>query len=341
MLDAAAEAKLDAKKAKKQAKYEKARDRKVATQAAADEDEKDEEAKAAAKDAARIFKELDDAKKLKEQKEADGEEGAFSSLGVHVVRNTRVGSWIPGVLSGYVDLGLADIAYGDDQVFAAIEVEETKEGDGEVFIVPSTFTPGEEGVFTLSVMSTAEVSLEEVEEFEGNMLKLKGDWSSSNQGPRGKKNGGKEDADKKFKPEKTWNKNPQFRVWLKDPETSAVVDTVGLAITLSSPIDGAEMGIHVMRNTFCQFYNEKVEVLADRYQKCAGRTDSHELANEIAFDITLEDAFEVKKNGCENGFPFFIVPSLLDKKMAGPFALTIYSDKAIVIQMLDDEARKL
>ena len=40
-------------------------------------------------------------------------------------------------------------------------------------------------------------------------------------------------------------------------------------------------------------------------------------------------------------FPFFIVPSLMDKKMAGPFSLQIYSDVGIVIQMLDDEARKL
>ena len=50
---------------------------------------------------------------------------------------------------------------------------------------------------------------------------------------------------------------------------------------------------------------------------------------------------EVKKNGCEDNFPFFIVPSLFDKKMDGPFSIQIYSEKAIVIQMLDDEARKL
>ena len=142
--------------------------------------------------------------------------------------------------------------------------------------------------------------------------------------------------------EKTWNKNPQYRVWLRDPETSEPVKgPVGLAITLSSPIEGAQMGMHVMRNAFCQFYNEKIEVLADRYQKCAGRTPQHIEESEITFDITIDDQFEVKKNGCEEGFPFFIVPSLLDKKMSGPFQLTVYSDKDIVIQMLDDSARKL
>ena len=47
------------------------------------------------------------------------------------------------------------------------------------------------------------------------------------------------------------------------------------------------------------------------------------------------------RTGCEKNFPFFIVPSLFDKKMDGPFSLVIYSDKPIVIQMLDDEARKL
>ena len=32
---------------------------------------------------------------------------------------------------------------------------------------------------------------------------------------------------------------------------------------------------------------------------------------------------------------------MLRKKMSGPFSLTVYSDKAIVIQQLDDESRKL
>ena len=64
-------------------------------------------------------------------------------------------------------------------------------------------------------------------------------------------------------------------------------------------------------------------------------------ASEISFDVILRKDYEVKKNGCDNGFPFFIVPSLLDKKMSGPFSLTVYSDKAIVIQQLDDESRKL
>ena len=55
----------------------------------------------------------------------------------------------------------------------------------------------------------------------------------------------------------------------------------------------------------------------------------------------LRKDHEVKKNGCDPAFPSFIVPSLLDKKMSGPFSLTIYADKPIVIQQLDDESRKL
>ena len=81
-------------------------------------------------------------------------------------------------------------------------------------------------------------------------------------------------------------------------------------------------------------------MLADRYQKVVGACP-HGLANEVTYDIQLEDSFEVKKNGCEAHFPFFIVPSLMDKKMAGPFQLSVYSDKAIVVQKLDDGARKL
>ena len=80
--------------------------------------------------------------------------------------------------------------------------------------------------------------------------------------------------------------------------------------------------------------------MADRYQRVAGRCP-HTLTNELTYEITLDNLFEVKKNGSEVNFPFFIVPSLLDKKMSGPFQLTVYSDKAIAVQMLDDSARKL
>jgi hypothetical protein len=135
-------------------------------------------------------------------------------------------------------------------------------------------------------------------------------------------------------------------VWLKDPDDGTEHDEVGLQLVLTAGIEGAEMGIHVMRNVFCQFYNEKIEVLADRYQRCVGRTPKHLAAEpgrapEISFDVMLRKDHEVKKNGCDPAFPFFIVPSLLDKKMSGPFSLTIYADKPIVIQQLDDESRKL
>ena len=163
---------------------------------------------AAAKDAERIFKELDEAKQKKEQREADGESG-FSALGLHAVRNTRE-TWIPGVVSGYEDVQGTD-PYGDDQAFIAVEVDPA---DPQLFLIPSTWEPGEEGIFTLSVMADCDITLEEVPEFEGNMTKLKGAWSTANQGPRGKKNGGKEDEDKKFKIEKTWNKKYAWRLEL-------------------------------------------------------------------------------------------------------------------------------
>lgn len=334
-LDDAAKTQLDLKKEKKEKAYVKAQDKMASTAAAAAADEKNEELAAAAKDAARVFAEMDAERQLKAQRETDGEEQAFSALNVHMVRNTRE-SWIPGVLSGFQTMGAMD-EYGDDQAFLAVEVDPA---DGSVFVVPSTFQPGEEGVFTLSLMADCAFQVEEVPEFEGNMIRLKGDWSTSNQGPRHKKNGGNEDT-KNFKPEKTWNKNPQFRVWLKDPDEDIKHEQVGLQVVLSTPIEGAQIGMHVMRNTFCQFYNEKIEVLADRYQKLVAKTPQYEATSEIAFDIMLDDNFEVKKNGCESGFPFFIVPSLMDKKMNGPFQLMIYSDKPIVIQMLDDATRKL
>ena len=35
-----------------------------------------------------------------------------------------------------------------------------------------------------------------------------------------------------------------------------------------------------MRHTCCQFYNEKIEVLADRYQRLVGKTEKHVAADE-------------------------------------------------------------
>ena len=335
-LDKRSMEKLEVKKKKTQEDYMKAKDKMVAAQAAAEADEKNDELSANAKDAARVFDELEASRLKRIAKEEDGEEDAFSSLGVHAVRNVRE-SWIPGVQTGYED-AVDGVVYGDDQCYIKFDLE----ADSPVFLVPSTFEPGEEGVFTLSVMANADLVLEDVEEFEGNMYKFHGTWSSSNQGPRSKKNGDKETG-AKFAPEKSWNKNPQFRVWLRDPDSSAEVEACKLQIVLSTPIDGAEMGLHIMRNAFCQFYNEKVEVLADRYQKMAGKTPKYVMPEEgeIAFEIELDANFEVKKNGCAADFPFFIVPSLMDKKMAGPFTLQVFADKAIVIQMLDDSARKL
>ena len=336
ILNDAAKAKIQKKEDKKEAAFLKAVDKQAAMEAAAAADEKNEEVAAAAKDAKRVVEELEAVRQLKKQRAEDGESGEFGALGVHLVRNTRE-SWIPGVLSGYNTLSCSD-AYLEDQGFVACEVDPA---EGSVFVVPSTFNPGEEGAFTLSLMANNAFDVEEVEEFEGNMISLKANWTKANQGPRHKKNGGNELA-KNFKIEKTWNKNPQFRVWLTDPDEADTKHTeVVLQIVLSTPIEGAQIGLHVMRNTFCQFYNEKIEVLADRYQKLVAKTASHEAANEIALDINLEDSFEVKKNGCESGFPFFIVPSMLDKKADGPLQLLVYSNKPVVVQVLDDEARKL
>jgi len=408
-LDEATEVRLQKKQRKSDLKFAAARDKVASTQAASDAEEKNEELKAAAMDAMRVFTEMDQRRRIKKQKIDDGDEDAFTQVGVHVVKNTRLSAF-PGVTAGYVDIASCN-EYGDDQAWLSFEYDPEM---GPLFVVASTFTPGEEGIFTMSFMADAELTLEEVPDFEGNSYRFKGEWSTANQGPRSKKNGDKETG-AKFAPEKTWNKNPQYRVWLRDPDTGAALDSATLSIVLSTPIEGAEMGLHIMRNAYCrtppalepaavgalarlasthirpsssppplgpgtpcacirlhmpglrmpcsrlptahsirharcpafaEFYNEKIEILADRYQRMVGKTDMHVgfsdgMAPEIAFDVTLDALFEVKKNGCEEGFPFFIVPSLMDKKMAGPFLIQIISDKKIVIQVLDDDARKL
>jgi hypothetical protein len=245
-LDEATEVRLQKKQRKSDLKFAAARDKVASTQAASDAEEKNEELKAAAMDAMRVFTEMDQRRRIKKQKIDDGDEDAFTQVGVHVVKNTRLSAF-PGVTAGYVDIASCN-EYGDDQAWLSFEYDPEM---GPLFVVASTFTPGEEGIFTMSFMADAELTLEEVPDFEGNSYRFKGEWSTANQGPRSKKNGDKETG-AKFAPEKTWNKNPQYRVWLKDPDTGAALDSATLSIVLSTPIEGAEMGLHIMRNAFCR-----------------------------------------------------------------------------------------
>ena len=245
-LDEATEVRLQKKQRKSDLKFAAARDKVASTQAASDAEEKNEELKAAAMDAMRVFTEMDQRRRIKKQKIDDGDEDAFTQVGVHVVKNTRLSAF-PGVTAGYVDIASCN-EYGDDQAWLSFEYDPEM---GPLFVVASTFTPGEEGIFTMSFMADAELTLEEVPDFEGNSYRFKGVWSTANQGPRSKKNGDKETG-AKFAPEKTWNKNPQYRVWLKDPDTGAALDSATLSIVLSTPIEGAEMGLHIMRNAFCR-----------------------------------------------------------------------------------------
>ena len=78
--------------------------------------------------------------------------------GVHAVRNSKE-SWIPGVLAGYDNLAGDDELYGLDQAYLAVEIDPDAM---PVFVVPSTWQPQEEGVFTLSLMADCELTVEEV-----------------------------------------------------------------------------------------------------------------------------------------------------------------------------------
>jgi len=152
---------LEKRKASRLAAWEKARDKMEAAAVVAEADEKNDELAAKAKDAARIFAELDEAKGAREKREADDEESSFTSLGLHAVRNTRE-SWIPGVLTGFTTLGFSE--YKDDQAWLAVEVDPA---DGPFFVVPSTWEPGEEGLFTLSLSASCELDVSEVEDSDG------------------------------------------------------------------------------------------------------------------------------------------------------------------------------
>lgn len=183
VLSAEAQDKLKQRVHKEVERHGEAHEKMVAAQAAAAAEPKDFELAGAAREAVRTYKEQGlrraaaaktAARVILGQHSAAGDGGTgpfsdgggdtFPQLGVHIVRNSKR-SWVPGVLSGYEDLSLpagakplGDDVYGDGQAYCAVEIEPT----GSVFIVPSTWWPGEEMLFTLSLMSAGEFSLEEV-----------------------------------------------------------------------------------------------------------------------------------------------------------------------------------
>lgn len=116
-----------------------------------------------------------------------------------------------------------------------------------------------------------------------------------------------------------------------------------ITCVLTTPIEGASCGMHLMRNKQCQFFNEHVEVLADRYQDMVDRTEKYTECNELKVEFTLDPQHGCgTKTGSEEDFPFFIVPSLYDKKMAGKCTMTFFADHdECTFEMLDDDDRKV
>jgi len=155
--------------------------------------------------------------------------------------------------------------------------------------------------------------------------------------------------DKKFKVGKTWLQNPQFRVYLnwdhtkdkpinpEDLPPTEVVSEATLTVVVATPIQDAQLGIHLMRNKQCQIgtYDEHSHCLVQRYHTLVDRTPTYIKKSEIYTNFVLNINETVgDKGGALIDFPFFVIPSLYEKA-DGKVYVTFYSDKNIGIELID------
>ena len=96
---------------------------------------------------------------------------------------------------------------------------------------------------------------------------------------------------------KTWLENPQFRVHLnwdakaKQPLPQGASDapeSAHLTVVVSTPIEEAELGVHLLRNTACTHHEETFEALPQRYHKLLDRTPNYAKRNEIYTNFVLK-----------------------------------------------------
>ena len=68
---------------------------------------------------------------------------------------------------------------------------------------------------------------------------------------------------------KTWMENPQYRVHLNwdakakqplPPGASGAPESAHLTVVVSTPIEEAEVGVHLLRNVACTHHDETFEV---------------------------------------------------------------------------------
>ncbi|KAK3272310.1 hypothetical protein CYMTET_19384, partial [Cymbomonas tetramitiformis] len=267
----------------------------------------------------------------------------FDKVGVHLVCNTWGGvakELFAGVQMDHEVKAFS--GYKKDTSFLLTEVDLRK---GPYFIVPSAFTRGLEGPFTLSAMMVgANVQLERVPSFKHQRYPLLGEWRKDlkkPKGPRELKPAVGKDA-KNVVPEKSWNLNPQYRVWLAENGSAHVHKkvTTTLRIVLQTEVPRARLGLHVMRNLPHPKFDSKVEVLEAKFQVVVAKTPVYDTPGEVYVDVKLSTT-SGKKEGCSSDSPFFIVPSLDDKKASGRFTMIVYSDKPLVIEPLEEGERNL
>jgi hypothetical protein len=72
---------------------------------------------------------------------------------------------------------------------------------------------------------------------------------------------------------KTWMENPQYRVHLNwdakakqplPPGASGAPESAHLTVVVSTPIEEAEVGVHLLRNVACTHHDETFEVRVGR-----------------------------------------------------------------------------
>ena len=229
---------------------------------------------------------------------------------------------------------LHSLSYTPNASYMTLQVNPA---DGPFFMVPSARNRKECGSFTLSVMSDAPglevrratiVPAQHV--FEGAFSKGAGPFGT------GGRPGGK-----KFKPSKTWPKNPQLRIYPAE-ERGGVPARVRVVLSaVSAELSSAKLGLHMVRNKVNPTLPEDAEVLPGRFQHLVAYQHYAETA-ELSLEATLDKSAGVgDKNACQPPFPFFVVPSLSSRKLRGKFRLQVYADVRVRAEWVADDERRL
>mmetsp|Transcript_69168 Transcript_69168/g.218804 ORF Transcript_69168/g.218804 Transcript_69168/m.218804 type:complete len:1444 (+) Transcript_69168:95-4426(+) len=242
----------------------------------------------------------------------------FHHYCLHVLSNSREAAAITRELvPGWKMVGSTDYQVAPSGLDIVLDPAE-----GPFFIIPSTSDAGEEGSFSLSVMSEDLITMKLVKPRKPT-LEFSGAFDEGvlqgKREPRITPGSVLSEGKYQRRPSITWLNNPQFR--LRCHSGSAVVLAVLQLEGKEVPKGG--LGMHLMLNKPSDFLDVAERVLPGQYQEVVHKSETYE-------DNTLEVSLTLKLTKQEGDQPYFLVPSLYKKRLGGRFKIQLYVERGEV-----------